>query len=275
MDSELIFKNAELNGLFQKKGFVVVELPNKSTLLETFNNIQAELANPLNTLKGFQNSNSNVAFHSTFLDNNKIYKQTVKNQLLPFFNIILCEYIVEYRIIQLNVFNKLPNTGFVSPHQNLTTVDEEFFTSLSIWVPLQDTNEENGGLFLKPRSGKKFEKYRNPYIYWPPLKCSTDIADYGMVPLSLKLGQAVIFDDSIVHASPDNFSNQPRLAFHGVAIPKTASPVYPKRNGDSIDLIEVNDEFWFQYSPGDPEPTLPIIKKVKYIERIYTKQDIG
>jgi ectoine hydroxylase-related dioxygenase (phytanoyl-CoA dioxygenase family) len=272
---ETLFKNNEYNKQFSEKGYVVVALTDITLLEKTINVFDVHSNVDLGKLEGYQNNNSGVSFHSTFLDYNKNYKKSVADYLYPLFSHVISYFLQDYKIIQLNVFNKLPNSGFVSPHQNLTTVDEDNFTSLSIWIPLQDTNEQNGCLYFAPSSNKKFEKYRNPYIYWPPLKTSPNIDDYHMLPVPLKFGEALIFDDSIVHASPDNLSDKPRLSFHCLAIPTLSTPVYPKKVNDTvIELIEVDDDFWFYYTPGDVEPEGKAIKRIPYKERLYSKEDL-
>jgi hypothetical protein len=269
-----IFKDISIEKTFEEYGYIIIDIEDKQNLISIFEKIQFDLNKELSSLMGNQNSLCNITIHSTFLDEDKNYKKIVQRNLEPIFNTILDTHILNYKTIQLNIFNKPPNAGFLSPHQNITTVDEDLHTSLSIWIPLQDTSEANGCIYLLPKSNKKIEKYRNPYIYWPPLKFSTSISDYNMIPIELKMGQAIIFDDSLVHGSPTNTTETSRIALHAICIPKGIAPIYAKkRDENTFELIEVSDDFWFNYSPGDIEPSHPIIKKVNYTEKIYSKAD--
>lgn len=273
-DKTKIFVNAQQNDFYNANGWILIDLENDHAILESQINVQNELKLKIKDLRGAQNLDFNISIHTTFLDSNKLYKESVRESLTPLFEQIIQKYIPDHKIIQINIFNKQPQSGYLSPHQNLTTVDEDFYTSLSIWIPLQDTDENNGCLYFLPNSQGKFEKYRNPYINWPPLKWSTDMNDYPLKPIKMNLGQILIFNDSLVHASPDNFSEISRVSFHGLAIPNHASPIYPRKNNHQIEIIEVDKDFWFYYSPGDPEPTHPVIKRVNYKERKYTQEDI-
>ena len=119
----------------------------------------------------------------------------------------------------------------------------------------------------------EYEKYRSPNICWAPLEWSSDMNDYPMVSIPMKYGELIIFNDTIVHASPTNESNNDRTTYHALAVPQEANLIYAKKNSDGIDIIRVADDFWLNYTPGEEEPTSPIIKTVKFEKRIYSESD--
>lgn len=263
-----ILVRPDLNETLFEQGYVVVEFCDPQKIVDTFNLIEqqnSEIAFATNN-----NKNIDVTFHCTYLDHNKQYKKLVWDHLSALIKPFLTANFFDYKIIQANLFNKAPGTGFISPHQNLTTVDEEKYTSVSIWVPIQNTTTQNGTLHFAPKSHRKFEKYRNSNIHWAPMDASSKIDDYQMVPVNLNLGQALIFDDSIVHASPINQSTNSRYVFHYLAIPQVANPVFCKRTNTEVSLIKVDDLFWQTYTPGDTEPVEPVIKTKPFNPRTYT-----
>ncbi len=271
MKNKILLNEAQNSALVQE-GYVVVDLMDPQQIYQTFSNIENKIA----ALKLVNNNHKNidVTFHCTYLDHDIDYKLLVWKELTSLIEPILNTAFTGHKIIQANLFNKAPGTGFIAPHQNLTTVDEEVYTSVSIWVPLQDTTELNGTLYFLPKSHGKFEKYRNSNIHWAPMDASSEISDYQMLPVRLQLGQALIFDDSIVHGSPINQSKENRYVFHFLAIPLMADPVYCKRTNTTVSLIKVADSFWQTYTPGDPEPMEPIIKTKPFNPRTYTKASL-
>ncbi len=264
-----ILKNKDLNDQLKHNGYVVTNFHDQNSLENVFNYLSFQ-NNEVNFLVN-NNPTIDVNFHCTYLDQNKNYKyklwQLLSNLIKPF----LEKTFIDYKIIQANLFNKAPGKGYISPHQNLTTVDEEKYTSISIWIPLQDTNMENGTLCFLPKSQGYFEKYRNSNINWAPMDVSNQLEDFNMVPVNLKVGQVLIFVDSIVHGSPINNSKKNRYVFHYLAIPFNAKPVFCQKIDNVVNLIEVDDMFWQSYSPGDDEPKAPIIKSTVIKEKIYTK----
>ena len=266
--------DAALNKKLQLEGYVVMDYFSGHELQSTLGTIKKDLGEPNFVFLGDQNDLANSSFHITFLDKNTDYKQTVWNHLTKMVQDFVDDRFVGHRFIQANIINKPPSTGYVYPHQNLTTVDEERFTSLSIWIPFQDTNKLNGALHVVPRSHGKFEKYRNANICWSPLNASVEIAVYGMIPIEMKKGQVLVFDDSLIHASPINHSDSDRLAFHFLVIPNEAKPVYCYRKGNHMNVIEVEESFWQTSSPSDQQPSGNLVKTVAYEEQQYSLQDL-
>lgn len=267
-----MLKDRDLNQQVLEHGFIKVRFFDENLLNATLKEIMTELKSESSSLKGKQNPDNNVTFHSTFLDTDQTYKTVVWKHLSKLFKPLVNELLYGHRIIQTSIFNKPSGEGFISPHQNLTTVDEEKFTSLSIWTPLQDTNEVNGTLHFKPRSHGRFEKFRNGDIWWPPLSITQRIEDYGMVPVNVDVGEVLIFDDSLVHGSPANHSDTDRLIFHCLAIPNAASAIYCKKMDGKVELIEVDDRYWQFSRPGKPVPTGNVLKVVDFETTTYTKE---
>jgi ectoine hydroxylase-related dioxygenase (phytanoyl-CoA dioxygenase family) len=265
-----ILLDPEQNKILIEKGYIVLDFCDPHELKIAFDQITkgtTELR-----LAGNNHRTIDVSFHCTYLDPDQDYKMAVWKALNDLIGPFLQANFADYKTIQANLFNKAPGTGVITPHQNLTTVDEEKYTSVSIWVPLQDTTELNGTLHFAPQSHGKFERYRNSNIHWAPMDASTEMSAYQMLPVSLKVGQALVFDDSIVHASPDNKSSENRYVFHYLAIPHEAKPIYCKRVNTEVQLIEVADLFWQTHTPGAPEPSDPILKTLPFNPRVYTKE---
>lgn len=102
------------------------------------------------------------------------------------------------------------NFGKVPVHQDVSDVDELKFSTISIWLPLQDMSSENGTLQLVPYSHQIFIPYRAGSIAPYTQQVEDLIAPY-FVPLFLKAGQALFFDSRMFHYSPPNLSSQNRV----------------------------------------------------------------
>ncbi len=270
MEREILL-NGELNTELKHKGFVKLNAIDAGELMKAYKEISVANTAQLN---GHQNKVVDVSYHSTFFEDNKAYKQLVFDVIGTLLAPLLKNYFNGYKIIQANIFSKPTGSGYVCPHQNLTTVDETKFTSVSIWIPLQPTNISNGTLFFAPGSHKKFSKFRNFNIDWEPLRTFARLEDYGMVGVDMNVGDVLIFDDSIIHASPVNESGADRIVFHCLAIPQEAKAIYCKKSEDNIDVIEVPDNFWQFFTPGNPEPVGPVIRSEKLVIEKYTPSSI-
>jgi ectoine hydroxylase-related dioxygenase (phytanoyl-CoA dioxygenase family) len=91
--------------------------------------------------------------------------------------------------------------------------DERKYSTVSIWCPLVDSFEENGTLQVVPGSHKRFGEVRGPMIPWELENIKHEIIKDYLVPLNIKAGNAIVLDDSIVHYSAINKTNDLRLLF--------------------------------------------------------------
>ncbi|MCB9256493.1 MAG: phytanoyl-CoA dioxygenase family protein [Chitinophagales bacterium] len=107
-------------------------------------------------------------------------------------------------------------------HQDSTSLDEEKYSPLSVWIPLQDTNLENGCLCVIPQSHKIFYPYRGISFSTPFHKIENTLRKY-LVPIEMKAGDILLFDNRMVHYSPENNSKKPRLVVMSGLFPKEAS----------------------------------------------------
>lgn len=267
-----IFGDEQFNSELQKNGFVKLRFFDPTELHRAYKALEAASDNV--DFHGYQNEKIKVSYHSTFFENSRQYKEAVFKIIAGIFEKLLEEQLNGYRLIQTNLFNKQPGTGYVCPHQNLTTVDETKFVSLSIWAPLQATTIHNGTLCFVPGSHLKFSCYRNHNIKWEPLNVLPHFEDYNMLPVDMNLGDVLVFDDRIVHGSPDNSSTQNRLVLHALAIPQEAQPVYCKKTGSEVQVIEVADTFWRYFTPGDEEPNAPVIKSVPFHDQQLNAEEL-
>lgn len=133
-------------------------------------------------------------------------------------------------------------------HQDMTLVDESRFMGINIWSPLCDTGPENGALYLLPRSHRLAPTYRAATI--PNLydKHHKAIRRY-LKPLYMKAGEAVLFDNSLLHYSPANRSGKPRIATNIFVTHKQATITicYREAGSGQVELFEQSDDFFTEY----------------------------
>lgn len=153
-----------------------------------------------------------------------------------------------YRIISCGLFVKAPKGGWIDVHYHRTVVDDLKHWVIDIWCPLMDTNISNGAFHAVPKSHKIFpEIVHNTYSDPPFFQNYTQIIrEKYSVALPSKAGQAVIFEDSMLHWSPNNMTNHARYAIHCACIPKEVTPIHVHFNPSypqQFELYEATDEF--------------------------------
>lgn len=133
-------------------------------------------------------------------------------------------------------------------HQDMTLVDESRFMGINVWIPLCDTHERNGALYLIPKSHRLFPTYRAATISNIYDKHYQTIKKY-MQPVYMKAGEAIIFDHSILHYSPPNLSGEIRIATNIFVTHQEATITicYHDKEKNKIELFEEQDDFFTTY----------------------------
>lgn len=235
-----------------------------------------------------------ITYDFTFIDKNIAYKREVFKIITDFFAPHVEKWLAGYKPIIANYIHKKNNGGEVPLHQNWAFVDERKCTSVSIWCPLVDSNEENGTLQMVPGSHKRFGEIRGPMIPWELENIKHEIIRDCLVPMNTKAGNAVVLDDSIVHYSAINKTNALRLTIQLILIPEEFQSIHyhmnPSVSRETVNVLEADHDFYMQFNPWkQPEGTKTIntlqykhhdlsieeFKRKLYAERIDQKQLAG
>lgn len=148
---------------------------------------------------------------------------------------------VDIKILGGTFVAKPPNgKGLITPHRDWNLVDERRFRSCNIWVPLIDTNAENGAIEILPKSHLIQPTYRGPNI----INQLRDVEQFLWKHLELKpmkAGHAFIYDHRFIHGSRTNDSAVVRPASACAITNKTAE--FRFYHHHKTDLGEQIEEF--------------------------------
>jgi len=269
-----VFKDALLEQEFNSKGYVKVPFLSADEighLKKMFFDTIAESGGPRTSADVDFDSKSEITYDFTFIDRNTDYKKKVFDIITAIFQKKADAYLNNYTPIIANYIRKKEGGGEVPMHQNWAFVDEEKFTSVSIWVPLVDSNEENGTLQMVDGSHKRFGKLRGPMIPWELEGIKEQIVKQHLTPMNVKAGEGVILDDSIVHYSNINKTPGLRLAIQLIMIPAGSSSIHYHLDRDTdktkVRVLETDVDFYMQFHPWlKPEGKKEIKKRAVHSE---------
>ena len=203
-----ILNNGVDDAQFRTKGYVKILMLNAPQVAS----VLADLSK-LRPADGFVPDGSGYAantYHCTFLDTDTAYKTSTFEVLSKHFYEGIERYLADYKIVSANFYIKPPGQGDFPIHQNWPMLDLNK-TSVTIWCPLVDVHVNNGTLHVLPGSHKLL-----PHIEGPNSPAYfSDILPFvqkALKPCAALAGEAIIFDGSLVHGSPPNNSDAPRIA---------------------------------------------------------------
>ena len=234
-----IFKDTVLQAQFDRDGYVLMDFISRE---EVDRISQKFYALHPNLPKGF---------YSAAYNPDENFKEEIFAYTEKIFHPLLEKKFENFKKLGSTFLCKSPGEeGRKGVHQDWTVVDESKFYSCTIWVPLVDTNEENGTIRVIPGSHLFFDHYRSnniPITY----KDSIDLLWNNMDSVSMKAGQAFVLNHAVIHGSSANTTNKERLVVaYGIAS-KEANLVFyyknPIANTDKIEKFEMPDDFFQRY----------------------------
>ena len=264
-----VFKDVQLEAQFQKDGYVIIPFLSNEEVADLWNQYNTSLVQSggLITADDAQ-LNQLITYDFTFIDKNIEYKKLVFEIITNRFEKHVQSYLDNYSPIIANFIRKKSNNGEVPLHQNWAFVNERKCTSISIWCPLVDSNESNGTLQVVPSSHKRFGEFRGPMVPWELDNIKHEIIEKYLVPMNVKAGQAVVLDDSLVHYSAINKTNNLRLAIQLILIPAEEKSIHyhmnPIKSKINIDVLEVDRDFYMQFNPWKQPESEKRIKQINF-----------
>lgn len=234
-----VFKNKVLQAMLNEDGFTVVDFLNEAELkrlYEAYTRLHPDAVN---------------GFYISVFSKDPDYRQAVDNIILAEMQRGIDHYFHNYKVhCGTFIIKGNDEKSTMKIHQDMTLVNESVYTSINIWIPLVDINKENGAIALLPRSHRLFKTYRGSSL--PNIYDGMEASLYKiMKPLSLKAGQAVIFDQSIIHFSQVNQSGQPRPVVNTLIMHRDADiqTCYRDKNSSrqEIELFEQAPDFMVNF----------------------------
>jgi len=259
-----IFQSSELNELFWRDGAVVAQL------------LTAEECESLARFYRDSAPDSGLGFHATMFSRDTAYRARVDEHVRQLLWPKLESYFTGYRpLLGSFVVKEHSRLGSeVSIHQDWTFVDETVARSLNVWCPLIDTDRNNGGQFIFKGSHRIVPTMRGPFFPNPFVSSARVIEDEFLEEVPLAAGQAIIYDHSLVHATPPNLSRQTRVAANLVLVPRGEQLVHcylDRTNGNTRpEVFAVDDEFFIRYEIGQRPTGVRPLGSIDLLETVLT-----
>jgi hypothetical protein len=170
---------------------------------------------------------------------------------------------------------KQPGPGSAMPiHQDWCVVDEDRWSSVSVWCALDDVSPERGPLAFWPGS-HRLRVLRGSGLPDPcgPVAHMED----GFVPLSLQAGEAVVYFHATIHRSAPNAGATTRVGAMLGLIPDGAEPIHFHRADDgTVEVCRAGTEFYLAYPFGEAPlpPTADLLERRPFDGRVIRPEEL-
>ncbi len=192
-------------------------------------------------------------FYSSLWSADLDYRYEIDRVIKEMFAPLVSKVFDRHRLCLGNFAVKRPDasSSAVPMHQDWSLVDESRCRSMTIWCPLVDADEHNGGLEVVPRSHRFTDNlrpngvgdsYNSPYKFVEEL-----LREKYLVSVPLPAGSAIYYDSAVLHCSPPNRSQHDRVAAVGSVIPEEETLLhYFRVSPTEIDVFSVDENFYWR-----------------------------
>lgn len=234
-----IFRDKDSDELFRKQGFFTSQLLNSqdiSTLLKVFHTLNPEMEKQ---------------FYSTIDSKNLEYRREADRQIGAVVSPKVTSYFLDYTPLIFNFIVKDPGgDSEVFLHVDDTHVDETRYQSVNVWCPLVDTNPDNGALFVLPGSQNLPYPPRGFGMPYPYSEFHYLIKDQMMM-VPLKAGEAIFYNNKLMHRSDPNYTDTSRPAIIMGMLPDEADKIIhfhtPDMPDDKVEVFELSKDFYLNF----------------------------
>ena len=250
-----IFKNPDYEEPFERLGYVKVPFLSPEQiefLLDFYHNNDTDT--------------SGLRFHSTMFSKDPDYRRKVDKTIKDLTGDLTNQYLIDFKPLFANFITKEPGEASeVGLHQDWDFVDERHFDSVNYWCPLVDITEETGLFYVLEGSHRIFREIRmSPHNY-----IFTDLEDiirrYAK-PFTLKAGEAILYNNAVLHFSKPNLSNHIRIAIGSALIPNEAQGYHyymdQEQTERKIEVFPAGPDFFVNFEmdkrPSHTDPVATI-----------------
>ena len=243
-------RNKELTAKLEQDGFVLLPFADADQV-EALKRIYS----------GIEVNTDQLFWSSSFLESNdqkKLISEEVGRCLAPSIDSLLDEY----KPLGSSFLTKFPGEYSEMPiHQDWTVVDEAQFGSYTIWIALTDTTAENGALEVIPGSHRLSDSLRSPSLPVSFEALRSELRPYLQL-IPMKAGEALIFNHALLHSSPANTTQEPRMAVTFGFVPKDASLcMYYGSEEGKVSKYHMPDDMFIRYNEIRHKPLIGTLEK--------------
>ncbi|MFZ4432505.1 MAG: phytanoyl-CoA dioxygenase family protein [Microthrixaceae bacterium] len=221
-----------------------------------------------------------VSINWTFHSASSEHKRAVQRQVGELAGRVLDAVLVDHVAYLTTFITKWPgpNSAF-PPHQDPSLLDERRFRGVTVWIPLADTDERNGGLHLVPGSHRFSRQLRVSDVdRFPFAGLDREMVEHGRLA-SVRAGDALVFDNRVVHYSLPNTTDEPRVVLSFGVRPREAACIILRDTGPGeLGMWEVHDDFYVDVLPMEHhlwQPAGEPVDRVAVVEERWTAQRLA
>jgi hypothetical protein len=141
----------------------------------------------------------------------------------------------------------------VPPHQDWIVTDEASGGALNCWFPVTPVTDEVGRMSVLPGSHRYLTGLRGSPAFPTQIEdISAAIAAELLEPVEVEVGEAIIYENRLLHGTPPNRSGDVRIVAYLSAVPRAADRWHYYLTDDgSAECYRVSKDFFVEFNIGE------------------------
>ncbi|MCS6935182.1 MAG: phytanoyl-CoA dioxygenase family protein [Chitinophagales bacterium] len=260
----MLFKDEKLQRLFDLNGYVIVPF------------LQEQQVRELRDYFFATHPQIPDGFYSSSFNHDAGHKKSINEKIESVLHWQVAAYFNNIKKLGSCFLCKRPGPSSAMPiHQDWTVVDEPNYDSVTIWIPLQDVDETNGAMQVVEGSHRFSVALRAPSLEDPLRDIQAELRE-DLKTLPMKAGEALIFSHALIHASPPNMREEPRIVVtYGLVDNGASLMFYHKSENGKIEQYKVGEDFFQRYNTqiGERPRFGKLLRTLDYSQQYLTPTD--
>ena len=242
-----VFTDSEQQAEFEREGFVVVRLLSADDAAAFLGPLARVRANSAGA------ASCTMDLEQSFCTTDAEYRHRMDALCSALIGEALLSLLVDYRLSGCGVMVKRAKAGAMALHRDRTIMADPTIPVISAWCPLVDIDDSRGNLMLLPGSHRLpnvetagVERFYAGYETELKRMC---------VSRPLKAGEAILFDNRLLHWSLPNLSEQERPVVRGTAVAEEQRLVFYRLDkssgGKGFEILDAEIDGPVAHSPDD------------------------
>lgn len=230
------FRDPGAQAEFERQGFVVRRILTDEEVREARQRLDAAGMG-----RSFERNDWEDSYYNSMFEREAGFQGRFRKLMGELFHPRLDELVQDGRHFETSLLYKPAQSRDLKLHQHVPLTEKPFAPSIFCWCPLEDTDETSGTLMVVPGSHLLLRFLRT-------LKTEEFFMDYReeltrrhAVPVRLKAGEAILFENSLLHGSYPNAGGGARPVVLTIILEKDAIHALYKHDGSGETVVVDGD----------------------------------
>jgi hypothetical protein len=231
------FRDPALQQQFETQGYVVIRLLDDNDLRHATDRLSAAADG-----RTFQRNDWEDSYYNSMFERDPAFQDRFRADMTALFNPKLDALLEDVRYFETSLLYKPDESSELKLHQHVPLTEKPFEPSIFSWCPLVDCDAQGGTLMVVPGSHLMLRFLRTLETEEFFLDYREELTKRHAVPVPLRAGEAILFENSLLHGSCPNTSGKARPVILTIVLHEGARHVLYRHDKDG-EAIVIDDDF--------------------------------